>query len=96
MSEPNNGEAFIEGDAIVIRIPLENLPAIVEGAWMAGGINARLKITDLQAFAKELCSEINREEEDGTTPFHRMVDAATEAVSENGGEGIDLHDQQEV
>lgn len=96
MAMPNNGEAFIEGDAIVIRIPLENLPAIVEGAWMAGGINTRLKITDLRAFAKELCDEINREEEDGTTPFHRMVDAATEAVSESGGEGVEAHEQQEA
>ena len=96
MSMPNNGEAFIEGGAIVIRIPLENLPAIVEGAWAGGGMQTRLKVTNLPAFAKELCAEINREEEDGTTPFHRMFDAATEAAFEGGGEGIEIHEQQEA
>ena len=48
-----------------------------------------LKITDEQVFAESVARALNREEEDGSTPITRMLDEATEWVSEQGEEGIE-------
>ena len=50
----------------------------------------KLKITDEDAFAKSVANALNREEEDGSTPITRMLDEATEWVSEQGEDGIDV------
>lgn len=46
-------------------------------------------ISDPAVFAKELVRALEDEEEDGTTPVHRMLDAAALATLENGGLGIE-------
>ncbi|SFE88407.1 hypothetical protein [Paracidovorax wautersii] len=48
-----------------------------------------LQITDEAAFAKSVVEALNCEQEDGSTPITRMLDAATEYVSEQGLEGIE-------
>ena len=48
-----------------------------------------LKITDEVVFAESVARALNREEEDGSTPITRMLDEATEWVSEQGEEGIE-------
>lgn len=96
MSENRAGEAVIEDGAIVIRVPLDYLPTIVEGAWAAMGISTRLKITDVDAFAKELVGELNREGEDGTTPIHTMFDRCIEEAAEQGAEGVVEHEDQDA
>ncbi len=45
-------------------------------------------ITDEYAFARAVASELTREEEDGTTPVHRMLDAAAVEAIEYGADGI--------
>jgi hypothetical protein len=95
MSEMQSGEAVIEGDSIVIRVAIDALPMIVEGAWAAGGMDLRLKVTDAKTFAKDLVRTLNDEEEDGTTPIHKMFDAAIWEASEQGADGIDEHEDQE-
>lgn len=47
-----------------------------------------LKITDEALFARSVAEALNREEEDGSTPITRMLDEATEWVSEQGEDGI--------
>lgn len=91
-----NAEAHIEGDAILIRLPLENLQAVAEGGWASGALDMRWQITDPAVFAKELCGELNREEEDGTTPIHRLFDRAIDKAAENGAEGIEEHPEQDA
>jgi hypothetical protein len=93
--EDNSGRAIIEDGAIVIRLPIANLPQVVEGAWAGGNLRPRLKVTDAQVFAKELCRALNDEEEDGTTRIHLMFDASIEFASEQGFEGIEEHEEQE-
>lgn len=97
LSKPeNSAKAIIAGGAIVIRVPIENLPTIVEGAWAAGGMDVRYIVTDPAVFAKELTYALDREEEDGTTPIHRMFDACIDDAINQGAEGIDEHPEQEA
>lgn len=91
--DPNvdhSAQAIIEGDAIVIRVPIAYLSTIVEGGWAAGGYDTHFKVMDAPVFAKELCSALNDEDEEGTTPIHRLFDKCIVAASESGAEGIDV------
>lgn len=48
------------------------------------------KVTDHDAFAKEVLSALKDEEEDGTTIVHEMLDKAVNMAIENGAEGIEI------
>lgn len=88
MQEYDFGQAVIEGDDIVIRVHIEHLDKVVECMpW--DGWEKILKVTDCKAFAKDLLSTLNDEEEDGTTRIHRMFDEAIEHAAEYGADGID-------
>lgn len=90
------GQAVIEDGAIVIWVPVDCLPAIVEGAWAAGYMDTRFKVTDAATFAKALVIELNSESEDGTTAIHKMFDACINEAIEQGAEGIDEHEDQDA
>lgn len=47
------------------------------------------RVTDLREFATSMARQLQKEEEDGTTPVHRMLDAAASEVLEQGGDGVD-------
>lgn len=47
------------------------------------------EVTKPNDLAESVAMELNREEEDGTTPVHKMLDKVFEDVVENGGEGIE-------
>lgn len=91
-----SGRAVIEDGAIVIRVPIANLPAVVEGSWAAGGMDVRFKVTEPDAFAKALVVELNEEDEGGTTRIHKMFDRAIEEAINQGAEGIEEHEEQEA
>lgn len=91
----NSGTAVIEDGVIVIRLPVANLPAVVEGAWLASGIDIRYKVIDPVAFAKALCVELNQEDESGSTRIHKMFDRAIDEAINQGAEGIEEHSNQE-
>jgi len=50
------------------------------------------KINDLRDFAKSMVGQLQRQEEDGTTPIHRMFDAAANEIMEQGDDGIEEGD----
>lgn len=83
------GEAKIEGDEIVFRVPIAFLPDIVEGAEDSG------KVTDAAISARELLTELNHEDETGSTPFHRMFDECISEAINQGAEGIELENEDE-
>lgn len=95
MQQPDSGQAIIEDGALVIRVPLKNLPQVVEGAWALGSLETRWKVTDVSAFAKELCLALNEEDEQGTTTIHKMFDAAISDALDSGAEGIEEHEEHE-
>lgn len=51
-------------------------------------------ITDPVAFAEELARTLESEEEDGTTPVHRMLDAAATETLEQGAESVNEGDPE--
>jgi hypothetical protein len=91
-----SGKAVIEDGVIIIRLPVANLPAVVEGSWASGAMDVRYKVTVPEDFAKDLVRELNEENEIGTTPIHKMFDAAIDKAIEWGAEGIEEHEDQEA
>ena len=89
-------EAKIEKDAIVIRIPVKDVPQLVEGAWASNAMDTRYRVTNAAVFAKELVTRINDEDGEGTTAIHRLFDAAIEEALEQGAEGIEEHEDQQI
>jgi hypothetical protein len=49
-------------------------------------------IVNADVFAKEIMVELSREEEDGTTPVHRMLDSVAMFAIEQGASGVRMPD----
>lgn len=49
-------------------------------------------VSDIRKFAKSMVYRLQSEAEDGTTPVHRMLDAAADDVLEQGDDGVDEGD----
>lgn len=81
----------IEGDEIVIRVPILALPDAFKYCDYVEGFDPegpRPCVTDAAVFARELLGELQREEEDGSTVVTEMLDDAMRAAVENGCEGV--------
>lgn len=85
--------AYVDGvldmrvGAKTFRFAAENHPDLWDECLPRGAPN--VTITDLDAFARAVIGEINREDEDGSTLLTRMLDKAILAAVENGCEGVD-------
>lgn len=95
MDKPS-AEAFVEDGAIVIRVPLNNLPQILDGGFMCNAYEKRYRVTDAQQLTEEVISELNREDEEGTTPIHRLFDKAISDAIDGGSLGVEEHEDQEL
>ncbi len=82
--------ARIEGDEIVIRIPIASLGEshTVPGELMDDYLEPAVKVTDPVAFAQEMIRVLNAEDEEGTTAVHILLDETFVAAYEGGAEGI--------
>jgi hypothetical protein len=87
-----SGEAIIEGGDIVIRVAIEALPNAVKYGSDLMAIDPPLKITNAKVFAKELVSALNEEDEDGSTPIHKLFDQGVMDAAEAGAEGCESAD----
>lgn len=87
--------AAIEGDEIVIRVPIDALPTACQVAWDDRYGDHDLRVVDARAFAEEFVRELNAEEEDGTTLVHLMLDQAAVNAAENGAEGLNDPDKEQ-
>lgn len=88
----------IDGDRLVISIGISALCfAATRGPYfdaIYGDTEQEPVITDEDAFAKAIVTELRCEEEDGTTLVHRMFDKAAERAVESGCEGIEIPEAQ--
>lgn len=85
-------EAKIVDDKLVISLRISTLAHAArhsEHFYNCAESGTPLKITDEAVFAQSVATALNREKEDGSTPITRMLDEATEWVSEQGEEGIE-------
>ena len=100
MNHPAHGPEFdplevaIVDGRLVISIGVKTLAHAVQ---LEGGmlyqvgdedIATGVTITDPLTAAKEIARELKREEEDGTTLVHKLLDKAAMDAYENGGEGF--------
>lgn len=76
----------VVGGRLVISIGVRTLAFAVANSPDHEG--DPIKITDPLAAAKEIRVELVREEEDGTTEVHKLLDKAAYDAWENGGEGF--------
>jgi hypothetical protein len=83
--------AKIEGDEIVIRIPIAAIAHATEVACDEeyGFELHQIKVTDSSVFANEILAELVRESEDGTTRIDKMLDGAVIEAIEQGAAGIE-------
>lgn len=89
VAEQESARAVVRDGVLEIRIAVAMLPVALRGAYDAGGMDQRFKVTDADKFAHEVARALNDEEEDGTTPIHSMFDAAFQSAIENGAEGVE-------
>lgn len=98
MSKTQRLTVGIEKDELVIRIGIDTLTFAFEYSEMnnpfdedgdSGEFIRQYRVIDMAKFAEDVVTELNVEEEDGTTPLHRLLDQAFESVLENGGFGIE-------
>jgi hypothetical protein len=80
--------ARIEGEEIVIRIPLQGLVSAMESHPFRGdpALPPKCRITDLPAFAREVVDRLNDFDDSNDCPITEMLDNAMEHVIENGSD----------
>lgn len=88
--------AKLEGDEIVIRVPLAAIPHAAKIAFEEANYSVdestgetSMVVTNARTFALDMIRELNAESEDGSTPIHYLLDRAVIDASEGGSEGVD-------
>lgn len=95
MDNNDSARAIIEDGCIVIRLPLANISAALEGARASGHQDGRYIVTDAAVYAKEVVLELNKESEDGTTPIHLLFDKCMYEAIDQGAQGVEENPEQE-
>lgn len=52
-----------------------------------------VEVTDIDGFVKDIVRELEDEEEDGSTPVHRMLDKAGYSAIEQGSEYVEYTEE---
>lgn len=76
--------ANIEGDEIVIRVPIST----IQHAASAVLWEREITVTDDRKAAASIVRYLNDEDEEGSTPIHFALDRALEAALDQGEEGF--------
>lgn len=82
-------EAYIDGDEIVIRVPVSVLPHALKQNPRDDSYYS-VTIADVAGFARDVARELNSEAEDGTTPIHSLFDRAMADAIDNGSGHVEL------
>lgn len=80
--------ANIEGDEIVIRVPISTIPYAVSAALE----DCEVEVTDLNQAAKAIVRYLNDEDEEGSTAVHFALDKALRDAVEQGEQGFSFDD----
>lgn len=100
MSTPELILPFVtrDGDDLVIRFNIDSLchSVTMGDNWPTDGEGKSMAtITDQGLFLQELAAQLLNENEQGATPLHLVFDLAALAVIEDGGESIELHEDED-
>lgn len=91
----HSAKAVVEDGAIVIRVPLANLQAVMDGGFACNAYAQRYRVLDLAGAAIDICAALNDEDEEGSTPIHRLFDAGINEALNQGSEWFEEHEDQE-
>jgi len=94
--DKESGQAVIRNGKIIISVPLTNLQSVLDGGYACNVYDRAYRIVDEEGAAKEICAALNDEDEDGTTPIHRLFDAAINEALNQGAQFIEERPTQEV
>lgn len=80
-------DCTIEDDALVVRIGINTLAMAAE--WNPRACEGYrdgpyCKVVDVGELARDVRNELLREEEDGSTPLHHLIDRCCENAMDNG------------
>ena len=91
MLPPIRMRAYRTTRKIVIELPIAVLPSALHAAPFNSDPDGdpAYHVTDKVAFAEAIVEALGCEEDDGTTPLHRLFDAAMLAAIEDGCEGVE-------
>lgn len=76
----------IEKNVIVIRVPIKSIKKFAYQG-LQDCLEEGQKV-DYDILAQDIVGELSAEEEDGSTPIHRLFDEAVEKACENGSQAI--------
>jgi hypothetical protein len=92
MSKNQKLKVEIKNNTLIISIGVSTLAKAIKigsGLFEDEDIDGKFKIVNENKFAKSILSELQDEDEIGTTLVHTMLDKAGENAIENGCEGIE-------
>lgn len=81
-------EVEVEDGQIIIRFPLACLRLAMAGAIELGTVPAGWLVAWGDKLASDMVAELSREDDEGTTPVHRLLDAAMTEAIEAGSTGV--------
>ncbi|SEC62076.1 hypothetical protein [Pseudomonas costantinii] len=87
-----------EGDELVIRIHKRTLAHSVAMGdnWPVSGDGQPMAfVIDQDLLMVEIAAQLLEEDEQGATPLHHLFDNAAMTIIENGGESIELREDEE-
>ena len=95
MQTPIRMRAYRTARKIVIELPISALPSALHAAPFNSDTDGdpAYHVTDKVAFAEAMLEWLGEEESDGTTPLHRLFDAAMLGAIEDGAEGVEEYER---
>lgn len=90
-------KVFRTARKIVIELPVSVLPVALRGSPLNADPDGdpAYHVTHKAAFADAVVEALGREEDDGTTPLHRLFDNAMLAAIEDGCEGVEEYERSQ-
>jgi len=76
--------ARLVGDRIIICIGVDGLQTCL----LLDPCYEKYRVDDPIAFARDVVTELGREQEDGTTPIHLLIDQCAQRAVDNGSEWV--------
>jgi hypothetical protein len=80
----NNAVAIKFNNKIIITLSLDMLQEVLNDSYDGGYLDYKIKITDMDKFARSILNELNKEDEKGSSRVHLLFDEAIQQAFEDG------------
>lgn len=92
MTDKDRLDVNIKNGCLIISVGVKTLAFAAENNqfFCSADGEQQIHINDPNLFAKDVLRALKTEQEDGSTPVTRLIDAACEITIEQGSEGLKL------